>query len=464
MPIIAIINAPCLIPKSLPKTPGQTRNSMLLAPQHDAMRGGHPLHPNLSLIIEMEKFFNHFPSQTPHFIEYQAQRCPIFGKVVPAAIGDNDLARPTIPIIRGLWKGNRGLHRPYELGITNYQNGYNMVSSQASLKLARYRNRWISPGLFITVWLACLALARASDAPAFDPSLPAKSRCVVAIDAVRPTQFAVGYREVEERAQKIVGKSPKKFQEYMEEHLPLLVVGPGGVPYLIDGHHLAMALLKKPRDRPLRGPHRGQLAQLEPRRLLEEHGEARLGLPLRQQGAWPVGPRSAAAESHRVDRRSLPGPGLGGPQARRIPQDQCVVRRIQMGQPTSAAGSRLGRRPAISSAPSRPRSRSAIRPRPRTCPATIPIPDSPFTNGRSGKDRPTPRAGPGKGLATIGPRANCPASARLRPPASRNATTAASRADPHIGQQPRQGHRGAAVRPPQVELLVNLRRVSPARC
>ena len=66
----------------------------------------------------------------------------------------------------------------------------------------------------------------------------------MAIDAVRPTQFAVGYREVEERAQKIVGKSPKKFQEYMEEHLPLLVVGPGGVPYLIDGHHLAMALLR----------------------------------------------------------------------------------------------------------------------------------------------------------------------------------------------------------------------------
>jgi hypothetical protein len=94
------------------------------------------------------------------------------------------------------------------------------------------------------IWLACFAPVGAADAPAFDPSLPAKSRCVVAIEAVRPTQFAVGFREVEERAQNIVGKSPQKFQKYMEEHLPLLVVGPGGVPYLIDGHHLALALLK----------------------------------------------------------------------------------------------------------------------------------------------------------------------------------------------------------------------------
>jgi hypothetical protein len=100
----------------------------------------------------------------------------------------------------------------------------------------------VSPAV---VWLACLALARAADPPPFDPSLPAASRCIVAIEAVRPTQFAVGFREVEERAQNIAGKSPKKFKKYMEEHLPLLVVGPGGVPYLIDGHHLALALLKQ---------------------------------------------------------------------------------------------------------------------------------------------------------------------------------------------------------------------------
>jgi hypothetical protein len=94
------------------------------------------------------------------------------------------------------------------------------------------------------VWLAGLAVAYAAAAPPFDAQLPAGSRCVVAIAAVRPTQFAIGFREVEERAEKIVDKSPKKFAKYMEEHLPLLVVGPGGVPYLIDGHHLAAALLR----------------------------------------------------------------------------------------------------------------------------------------------------------------------------------------------------------------------------
>jgi hypothetical protein len=89
-----------------------------------------------------------------------------------------------------------------------------------------------------------LSAAPAADPAQFEPRMSAASRCIVAIEAVRPTQFAVGYREVEERAQNIVGKSPKKLKKYLEEHLPLLVVGPGGVPYLIDGHHLALALLR----------------------------------------------------------------------------------------------------------------------------------------------------------------------------------------------------------------------------
>lgn len=87
-------------------------------------------------------------------------------------------------------------------------------------------------------------LVAASDVVPYDPALPVKSLCQVPIERLRPTQFAVGYREVDERAKEIAQKSPKKLKAYVEEHLPLIVIGPGGQPYLIDGHHLSRALLK----------------------------------------------------------------------------------------------------------------------------------------------------------------------------------------------------------------------------
>ena len=131
-----------------------------------------------------------------------------------------------------------------------------------------------------TIWLAGLALAGAADAPPFDASLPAASRCVVVIETVRPTQFAVGFREVEDRAENIVGKSPHKLKKYLEEHLPLLVVGPGGVPYLIDGHHLALALLNHHVADRFEARIEANWRRPQPGRVLEEHAATWLGLPL----------------------------------------------------------------------------------------------------------------------------------------------------------------------------------------
>lgn len=193
--------------------------------------------------------------------------------------------------------------------------------------MTRYK---VAAGMAV-VWLACLVLARAADVPPFDPSLPAQSRCVVAIEAVRPTQFAVGYREVEERAQNIVGKSPKKFKKYMEEHLPLLVVGPGGVPYLIDGHHLALALLNhRVTDRfeaRIEANWRG-LSPADFWKKMQQHGWVYL---YDNKGQGPLSP----------DRLPRKVTGLTDDpyralawevRERGIPQDQCVVRRIPMGQ------------------------------------------------------------------------------------------------------------------------------------
>jgi hypothetical protein len=66
----------------------------------------------------------------------------------------------------------------------------------------------------------------------------------VPIELLRPTQFCVGFWEIDRRAESIVHKSPRKLRAYLEEHLAEIVIGPGGLPYLVDGHHLAVILLK----------------------------------------------------------------------------------------------------------------------------------------------------------------------------------------------------------------------------
>ncbi len=98
--------------------------------------------------------------------------------------------------------------------------------------------------LLLGLVLGLCNLAAAVDVVPFDAALPAKSRCRVPIEQLRPTQFCVGYWEIDRRAESIVHKSPRKLNAYLEEHLAEIVIGPGGLPYLIDGHHISLILLK----------------------------------------------------------------------------------------------------------------------------------------------------------------------------------------------------------------------------
>ena len=84
----------------------------------------------------------------------------------------------------------------------------------------------------------------AGELAAFDSAMPPGTSCLVAIGKVHPTQFAVGYWEVKQRAANIARHGPERLEIYEEEHVALLVVGPGGEPYLVDGHHLCLAMLK----------------------------------------------------------------------------------------------------------------------------------------------------------------------------------------------------------------------------
>ncbi len=84
--------------------------------------------------------------------------------------------------------------------------------------------------LALLLGLGLCSLAAAADVLPFDATLPAKSRCRVPIELLRPTQFCVGYWEIDRRAESIVHKSPRKLSAYLEEHLAEIVIGPEVFP------------------------------------------------------------------------------------------------------------------------------------------------------------------------------------------------------------------------------------------
>jgi len=67
----------------------------------------------------------------------------------------------------------------------------------------------------------------------------------VAIAELRPTQITVGFREVAEKRREWsdrAEKSAKQAAEFLGRHMVPTVLGPSGRHYLIDHHHLALAL------------------------------------------------------------------------------------------------------------------------------------------------------------------------------------------------------------------------------
>jgi hypothetical protein len=67
----------------------------------------------------------------------------------------------------------------------------------------------------------------------------------VPIAELRPTQISVGFREVAEKRREWRDrseKSAKKSAQYLGRHMVPAVLGPSGRHYLVDHHHLALAL------------------------------------------------------------------------------------------------------------------------------------------------------------------------------------------------------------------------------
>jgi hypothetical protein len=73
--------------------------------------------------------------------------------------------------------------------------------------------------------------------PRIDPVLRS-----VPIAALRPTQITVGLHEVNEKRRRWREKHGDHRGEFLGSHMIPVVLGPKGLPYVIDHHHLARAL------------------------------------------------------------------------------------------------------------------------------------------------------------------------------------------------------------------------------
>jgi len=67
----------------------------------------------------------------------------------------------------------------------------------------------------------------------------------VAVDALKPTQITVGYREVAEKRRVWRERVDKDGPEFLGQHMVPALKGPKGRLYVIDHHHLARALLEE---------------------------------------------------------------------------------------------------------------------------------------------------------------------------------------------------------------------------
>lgn len=58
---------------------------------------------------------------------------------------------------------------------------------------------------------------------------------------LRPTQFVLGMKEIESKVAKMQAFSKSELQEYCDDHVIPVVLGPNEEVYLIDHHHFARA-------------------------------------------------------------------------------------------------------------------------------------------------------------------------------------------------------------------------------
>ena len=67
----------------------------------------------------------------------------------------------------------------------------------------------------------------------------------VSISSLRPTQITVGMREVNDKRDRLRRRPPRKIGKFLGDHMIPVILGPKARSYIIDHHHLALALYEE---------------------------------------------------------------------------------------------------------------------------------------------------------------------------------------------------------------------------
>ena len=106
--------------------------------------------------------------------------------------------------------------------------------------------RWLVRFLIGSAFaLALFGVCHAAETYApFRPDLPAGAAYALDAAQLHPTQLCLGWREVVYKKELIEAKTPAALDAYLKDKDVPVVIGPGGVPYLTDGHHTMRAFLE----------------------------------------------------------------------------------------------------------------------------------------------------------------------------------------------------------------------------
>jgi hypothetical protein len=83
----------------------------------------------------------------------------------------------------------------------------------------------------------------------------------VSIVSLRPTQITVGLREVDDKRKRLRKRPAKKIGKFLGHHMIPVILGPKDCSYIIDHHHLALALQGGRRERVGHGSIRSERAR-----------------------------------------------------------------------------------------------------------------------------------------------------------------------------------------------------------